>query len=210
MGSPPRSPPLIASRYNKSTSNASSSNKRQPRGGAAYTITEECERLFCDSMKAVFLGERGTTDSGALVTGALLSNGRTANVPGTDDIRLGFSKRSGGVRGWLEIWDCVGGARFRGFLSGVGELRSLFVFFDKSTIGKDLKHGLMALLELAGSSHLQCSRLVVCLDRTTDSVELKRIIRDLGWVGFELITLGAWANENDIVSKRWLFLGMEV
>ncbi|KAI9769509.1 MAG: hypothetical protein M1840_003986 [Geoglossum simile] len=203
--SPPRSPPLIAGRYNKTSSTDVSLNKRQPRGGAAHTITEECERLFCESMKIVFLGERGSTDSGALVTGAHISNnGRPGGEANT-----GLLKNHGNVHKWLEVWDYVGGGRFRGFVSE-GEARSLFIFFDEGVIGRDLKHGLIALLELAGSTHVQCSQLVVCIDRTTDTMEMKSLMRDLGWVGFELTTLSVWAAGADHISKRWLFLGMEV
>ncbi|KAI9787535.1 MAG: hypothetical protein M1839_000065 [Geoglossum umbratile] len=143
--SPPRSPPLIAGRYNKTSStDVSNFNKRQPRGGATHTITEECERLFCESMKIVFLGERGSTDSGALVTGAhICNNGRASTTAGSPsgEANSGLSKKTGSVRKWLEVWDYVGGARFRGFVSGEDEARSLFIFFDEGVIGRDLKHG---------------------------------------------------------------------
>ncbi|KAH0537116.1 hypothetical protein FGG08_006078 [Glutinoglossum americanum] len=184
-----------------------------PRGGAAHTITEECERLFCESMKIVFLGERGSTDSGALVTGAHLSSNNHANIitgSPRGEANAGLLKGSRDVHEWLEVWDYVGGARFRGFVGGGDDAKSLFIFFDEGVIGRDLKHGLISLLELAGSTYFQCSQLVVCIDRTTDAVEMKSLMRDLGWVGFELITLGSWAGGADIVSKRWLFLGMDV
>jgi hypothetical protein len=119
-------------------------NRRQPRGGAAYTITEECERLFCESMKIVFLGERGSTDSGALVTGAHISHNGRANIKGGSpggEVNSGPSKGSGDVHRWLEVWDYLGGAQFRGFVSGEDEAKSLFTFFDGGVIGKDLKHG---------------------------------------------------------------------
>jgi hypothetical protein len=67
----------------------------------------------------------------------------------------------------------------------------------------------MALIELA-SAPLNCTKLVVCLDRMTPGGSSKSLMRDLGWVGFELITLGEWAGRKDIVSNRWIFLGMEV
>jgi hypothetical protein len=36
-------------------------------------------------------------------------------------------------------------------------------------------------------------------------------MRDLGWVGFELTKLDAWASgAEDCVSQKWLFLGMEI
>ena len=67
----------------------------------------------------------------------------------------------------------------------------------------------MALIELA-SAPLNCTRLVVCLDRMTPDASRKSLIRDLGWVGFELITLREWAGGRDVVSDKWVFLGMEV
>jgi len=164
-------------------------------------------------MKIVFLGERGSTDSGALVTGAHISNnGRASAKAGNPngEANTGFLRKNSNVHKWLEVWDYVGGARFRGFVSGEDEARSLFIFFDEGVIGRDLKHGLISLLELAGSTHIQCSQLVVCIDRTTDAMEMKSLMRDLGWVGFELVTLSVWAAGADHISKRWLFLGMEV
>ena len=93
-------------------------------------------------MKIVFLGERGSTDSGALVTGAhISSNGRanTAGSPGGEP-NAGLSG-SGGVHKWLEVWDYVGGAQFRGFVSGEDEAKSLFIFFGEGVTGSHLKHG---------------------------------------------------------------------
>ncbi|KAH0559385.1 hypothetical protein GP486_004098 [Trichoglossum hirsutum] len=143
--SPPPGPPLIADRYNKTTSTeVLNFNSGQPRGGAAYTITEECERLFCESMKIVFLGERGSTDSGALVTGAHIShNGRANTKAGSPggEANAGPSRGSVDVHRWLEVWDYLGGARFRGFVTSEDEAKSLFIFFDGGVVGKDLKHG---------------------------------------------------------------------
>jgi len=95
----------------------------------------------------------------------------------------------GGVLQFIEVWDYVGGASFRGFVEekSIGE-RSLFLFFEHVE-GTQLKHGLIALIELA-SECFSCDRLVICLDRKADG--LHSLIRDLGWVGFELITLSHW------------------
>lgn len=65
----------------------------------------------------------------------------------------------------------------------------------------------MALLELCSPSALDCSTLVVCLDRNGDTSQLK----SLGWVGFELVTLSEWVEGgNGVVSDRWLFMSMEI
>jgi len=116
------------------------------------------------------------------------------------------------VSQWIEVWDYVGGTRFRGFTAtdsfGVS---ALFIFFDANVVGKDLKQGLMALLELASAPGIVCSQLVVCLSRddiaSTDSATL---LRDLGWVGFEPLTLDQWAGQTNVTSTEWLLLGMEV
>lgn len=47
----------------------------------------------------------------------------------------------GAVTEWMEIWDYAGGVRFRGFVAEKSEKKTMFVFFDSSVIGKDLKQG---------------------------------------------------------------------
>lgn len=141
---------------------------------------------------------------------------------------IDFAQPTGAVKEWVEIWDYAGGVRFRGFIAEKNGSKALFVFFDNTVVGKDLKHGyvamlsrqqrasadspyrLMSLLELSGGQDLGCSELVVCLDRTSDQEDIKDMTRDLGWVGFELVTLGAWSNEAGCTSDRWIFLEMEV
>ncbi len=44
-----------------------------------------------------------------------------------------------GVGAWLEIWDYAGGASFRAFVSEDVEDKTLFVFFDLTIVGRDLK-----------------------------------------------------------------------
>jgi hypothetical protein len=70
----------------------------------------------------------------------------------------------------------------------------------------------MALFELAGTSAFDCSQIVACVDRSISSPELDTVIRNLGWVGFELTTLGDWLPEvsGDVISDRWLFMAAEV
>jgi Ornithine decarboxylase antizyme len=67
----------------------------------------------------------------------------------------------------------------------------------------------MALLELCEMSDFDCSRLVVCLDRQADPEDTKGLMRDLGWVGFEVVTLAEWTESDEIVSDRWMFLSMD-
>ena len=144
---------------------------------------------------------------------------------------------------WIEVWDYTGGLRFRGFVAdqAVHDPSSsnnkdntnaaLFIFFDRAVMrNKDLKHGLMALLELASNPEFGCcGRLVVCLDRRAggiggkDEGEIRSdgddnddddvvadLTRDLGWVGFELVTLDGWTTDAGCTSDSWLFLSMDV
>lgn len=120
-----------------------------------------------------------------------------------------FEQRPGMVTDWLEVYDYVGGAKFRGFIAENEGERSFFVFFDRDIIVSDLKPGLMALLELCSISDFDCARLVACLDRQSRAEETSALMRDLGWVGFEPLTLAEWTNSDDIISDRWVFLGME-
>ncbi|TKA49826.1 hypothetical protein B0A49_12705 [Cryomyces minteri] len=212
--------------FHYSTSGAGGSRHSARGGAAAYNITGECERLFCETLRAVFLGEGNLALQDSLVMGMPSRNtrfeyrghGLPRSLPSPTSLSElesesnGYTERElkGGVREWIEIWDYVGGARFRGFVGGNDAEKALFVFFDEGVIGRDLKHGLMALLELSSSPAFDCSSLVVCLDRNTDSNDTKALLRDLGWVGFELITLGRWTKTEDVISDRWIFLGMDV
>ncbi|KAI9836829.1 MAG: hypothetical protein M1819_000994 [Sarea resinae] len=194
--SPPESPPLAA--YAAKNEHSISRVGKAQRMGAVYTIAEECERLFCETFRTVFLGERATAED-SLAMGAQ-----------TTMASDGYFGRYGQVREWVEVWDYVGGSNFRGFVAGDADDRTLIVFFDDAVVGKDLKQGLMALIELASTAWLMCSSLVVCLSRGDQPAELKSLMRDLGWVGFELITLDRWAHARDVTSDQYLLLGMDV
>jgi len=198
--SPPQSPPLAAYAIeNERHSPVPGKNVEAGRGGAAYTITEKCERLFCETLKTIFLGEGNLALQDSLVMDMQEYGTYTSNKMG----------HHGSVTDWLEIWDYVGGATFRGFITENEGERDMFIFFNKNVLGSDLKPGLMALLELCSVSEFDCSRLVVCLDRRSDSEDMKGLMRDLGWVGFEAMTLAEWTNSPKIVSDRWVMLGMD-
>ena len=66
---------------------------------------------------------------------------------------------------------------------------------------------LMALIELTET--LSCLRLVICFDRSAGPKGTKTLMRDLGWVGFELTTLAPWNGGVDETSRQWLILAME-
>nr|POE51149.1 hypothetical protein CFP56_70526 [Quercus suber] len=204
---------------------------RKRSGDAAYHITEECERLFCETLKTVFLVEKTTTLEDSLVmdtrninkSSMTVADGKqrfiaAAALPSHDlltpspspDGRI-YLVTHGMVREYVEMWDYAGGTRFRGFLAEKPDgQRSLFIFFDKEVIGKDLKPGLMALLELASSEAFDCSQLIVCVDREASAEDVKDTTRDLGWVGFELMMLEAWSGDEHCLSDRWIFVGIDL
>jgi hypothetical protein len=51
-----------------------------------------------------------------------------------------FEKEKGTIAEYIEMWDYVGGIRFRGFVAEENE-RAMFIFFDESVIKGDLKAG---------------------------------------------------------------------
>lgn len=64
------------------------------------------------------------------------------------------------------------------------------------------------MIELADP--LECSRVVICMERSIPEDDAKSLMRSLQWVGFELTTLDHWSKELDTTSNKWLFMGMEV
>ncbi|KAJ5041109.1 uncharacterized protein L3040_005663 [Drepanopeziza brunnea f. sp. 'multigermtubi'] len=218
LPSPPSSPPLaaltsanelalISKNSNRKRNNDGKSRRRKE--GAAYYIREECERLFCDTMNGVFLGEGGKASSnGSIGMGA---NAYSPPDESVDTYNNYFARRNTpqAIDAWIEIWDYAGGCSFRGFVAGEGDKKSLFAFFDSAVVGRDLKQGLMALIELA-ETVFAVSQVVICLDRFVPESDRKAFLKSLRWVGFELISLDMWTNELDVTSDKWLYLGMEV
>jgi hypothetical protein len=149
-------------------------------------------------------------------------------TPPEDELAL--LEECGIIEKWIEVWDYIGGIRFRGFLAAKEDKRALFIFFNDDILTHDLKPGytahnpmngnrqegkltkcsLMALLELCSVPDFDCAHLVACLDRRLPTNDMRGLRRDLGWVGFEPVTLAEWTDSDDIVSTRWLLLGMEI
>ncbi|QIW98759.1 hypothetical protein AMS68_004277 [Peltaster fructicola] len=167
-------------------------------GDAAHNITEECERLLCETLKAVFLVEKDTALENSLVMDVPKRNGRigghTRNTgynsvgqtglptpsasPGTLE---SYTGSIGMVKTYLEMYDYTGGVTLRGLVAEKDGERALFAFFSKTVIGEDLKPGLTALLELASTASFDCSQLIVCVDRTADAQDSTDLVKDLGW-----------------------------
>ncbi|PBP16453.1 ornithine decarboxylase antizyme [Diplocarpon rosae] len=220
LPSPPSSPPLAAltsanelaliSKIGPNRKRETDGKRRNRKEGAAHYIREECERLFCETMKDVFFGEGGlATNNGSIVMDANTYSPPDDSVNTYNDyfVRKHSTHR---IDAWLEIWDYVGGCSLRGFVGGDGDKKSLFAFFDSTVVERDLKQGsLMALIELA-ETVFAVTQVVLCLDRSVPEIDRRALLKSLRWVGFELISLTMWTNDLDVTSEKWLFLGMEV
>lgn len=175
-------------------------NSLEQRGEAAQTIPEECERLFCDKLSAIFLGEGRISRQESLGVGAY------PTVPNRN--RSGCRQ----IQRWFEVLDYASDCVYRGFVTGMNDDRTLFVFFGHNELGQGLKTGLIALFELASTPSFACSQIVACVPRSQDATELA-VIRNLGWCGFALSTLQPWCLEHTpepSLSTRWLFMSAEV
>ncbi|KAI0012276.1 ornithine decarboxylase antizyme-domain-containing protein [Xylariaceae sp. FL0662B] len=218
LPSPPSSPPLAAITSSNELALQPKSKKRahnthinrRRRGGATLQIREECERFFCETMKTVFQGERNMVGNGSCLTSVNYALTPPDDYPmPPSSLSNGLIKPAVNVGGWMEFWDYAGGASFRAFVAEDGSVKSLFAFFDNGLIGRDLKQALVALIELADAP-LECSHVVICLDRSMPDDHAKALMKSLQWVGFNLITLDRWTKDADITSDKWLFLGMEM
>jgi hypothetical protein len=138
-----------------------------------------------------------------------------------------FARDASIISDCIEMWDYVGGVRFRGFVAEQGGEKAMFVFFDQAVVGGDLKAGyvamhrpillrqpltwyrLMALLELCEVDYFACDRLVVCIDRHADATARDALAKDLGWIGFSLTTLDEYSETGELTSDTWLFMEMD-
>lgn len=83
-----------------------------------------------------------TTDESMTDYGVKVAN-RALETPSPEAIDF-HAEEQGVVQEWIEMWDYVGGVRFRGFVasSPLTTNKSMFVFFDDTVIGNsDLKAG---------------------------------------------------------------------
>ncbi|KAG5302789.1 ornithine decarboxylase antizyme [Histoplasma capsulatum var. duboisii H88] len=161
----------------------------------------------------MFLGERQLAPQQSLVIGAT-HNDNNNNNKGVNVSEIARKRAVGRIQNFIEVWDYAGDTIYRGFVAADGNRRTLFVFFDNHICaGQGLKSGLMALFEIGSMTDLGCSEMVACVDRSMDEVELDAVIRNLGWVGFELSTLRDWvvpAAKGQFISNRWLFMTVEI
>jgi hypothetical protein len=119
----------------------SEGRRKSRREGAAYTIREECERLFCETMKTVFLGERDAVANGSIGVGTNAHSPPDESVDAYYKYSDVFQNSANHISNWLEVWDYRGGSSFRGFVAGEGQDKCLFAFFTAAVVGRDLKQG---------------------------------------------------------------------
>ncbi|KAE8146257.1 yippee zinc-binding/DNA-binding /Mis18, centromere assembly-domain-containing protein [Aspergillus avenaceus] len=193
------SPPFDISASLEMESNRLSNALTGNKGEATHTIPGECERLFCDKLAAIFLGE------GRFARQELL---------GVDAYQIQpiiTAHKQSQIQKWVEVMDYSNDRIYRGFVADTGGEYTLFIFFEEGVSGQGLKTGLIALFELAILSEFVCSQIVACIPRSQAAPELE-VVRNLGWCGFNLITLQPWMAENNIdasISDKWLFLSAE-
>ncbi|KAJ5214799.1 hypothetical protein N7468_010478 [Penicillium chermesinum] len=169
------------------------------KGEATHTIPEECERLFCDRLSAIFLGERIGARQESLGMGVFQD---------IEPNQLG--SKHDRIQRWIEVWDYTGDAIYRGFVAELEGERTLFVFLEDEALSHGLK--LIALFELAGIDAFNCSQIVACVRRSQQRSEVE-LVHNLGWCGFNLTTLEPWAmgtSSGPTLSTKWLFLVAEV
>lgn len=63
------------------------------RSGAAYTVAGECERLFCETLRAVFLGESRAAAYGSLSAAGVRTNSEDARIQSRTSVE-GYEQRA--------------------------------------------------------------------------------------------------------------------
>jgi len=190
-------------------------------------------------MRAVFCGERNSVDNGSGlmdVDSLATPPDNRFSLLHDDRARRPTAFSGGGavsISAWAEVYDYVGGTSYRAFVADHNNEKTLFAFLDSSLVDMELKQGyvvipisihtnlcnsvtnnlmqfsLMALIELAESA-LGCERIVICIDRDISRSQAQGLLKSFRWVGFDLVTLDFLANDLDVTSEKWLFMGMEV
>jgi hypothetical protein len=108
-------------------------NLLEQRGEATHTIPGECERLFCDKLSAIFRGERR------------LARQESLGIDASQRWSNGTSFDNGRIQRWVEVMDYTNDTIYRGFVATSGGERTLFVFFEETSLGHGLKSGYATL-----------------------------------------------------------------
>lgn len=134
---------------------------------------EECERLFCETLRTVFLVEKNTGFETSLLMDLRNNNNNnkdknvttSCNVPIPQSTVMhhgqptpspspdgrNYPDQTGLLRFYVEVW--CGTIGFRGFVAEKGDMRTMFIFFDRDVVGMDLKQGCVDTISLATQSH---------------------------------------------------------
>ena len=101
---------------------------------ATYSISGECERLFCDQMSTIFLGESDVARQESLEMDALQCSRPTTTT---------ITARQPSIQRWIEVWDYASDAIYRGFITNDRNdgKATLFVFFEPDVMASGLKPG---------------------------------------------------------------------
>ena len=105
--------------------------------GAASTVAGECERLFCETLRAVFLGESRADACGSLLAAGMRTNSEDACIQSRRSVE-GHERRAGMKvqrrhRGMKEQARLLGGRRHRapdGFAEERGFIQEWVEVFD--------------------------------------------------------------------------------
>jgi hypothetical protein len=182
--------------------------------------TQDSLEMDAQTYKASNNNITTTTD---MMGGGYLSGSHSST---SSNSLMHMRSRNGVVESWFELWDYIGGTRFRGFVAERNGQRGMFAFFDHEAAGHNLKprcahlaalyekcchtnllNSLLALIELCSDLEINCSELNLCIDRHIP--DAGPLMKSFGWVGFEASTLAEWTDGGDIISERWLFLTLE-
>lgn len=144
---------------------------------------------------AVFLGEERSANQDLLlmdvqtsyktlnhidiVSGGYLS-GSYSSTSSNSTIQL--TSRVGLVDNYFELWDYIGGTRFRGFIAERKGHRGLFAFFDQEVLGHNLKPRSVHFVNLPMSA---TDMSVVCWHLSNYAVNQKSIVLQSIFVSIE-------------------------
>jgi hypothetical protein len=125
----PISPPLDTSLASSIGSDYMANGSPEPKGEATYIIPGECERLFCDKLTGIFLGERRLPRQESLGVDASRIQLHNDEYP------------NGRIGRWVEVLDYTSDLIYRGFVTDTNDERALFVFLPETSLRHGLKSG---------------------------------------------------------------------
>lgn len=101
----------------------------EQKGEATRAIPEECERLFCDKLAAIFPGERRLPRQESI--------GIDASQTQATEVACDNKQ----IQKWFEVLDYTIDAIYRGFVTDASGEPTLVVFLTETALGHGLKSG---------------------------------------------------------------------